>query len=557
MIGVSLRKYLRAGLAGVVAVALSSCGPKEPAVSGGSTVVRQITEAQYRNIIRDVFGSSVTIIGRFDAPGREAGLLAVGASKADIAPATLERYDNLGRSIASQVMEEKRRANLVSCTPKAPKEADDACARDFLGKVGRMLYRRPLTSAELDLETRIATEAAKARGDFYAGLEFALAGMLVTPQFLFIAEATEADPDHAGLQRLTGLSKASRLSFLLWNTAPDEELLAAAEKGDLNTKRGMERQIDRMLDSPAVEAGVRNFFSDMLGFDAVEQLAKDTIIYPAYSSTVANDLKEQTLRTLVDLLVTKDGDYRDIFTSRKTFMSRQLAMVNRISAPTETTWVPYEFAENDPRSGIQTQVSFLALHSHPGMSSPTLRGKAVREIFLCQAVPPPPGDVNFDNFNNAAVAKTARERLTVHRTNPTCAGCHKVVDPIGLTLENFDGMGQFRTTENGVPIDVSGDLDGQPFEGGVGLGKVLHDSPAATSCVINRVYAYATGRAAGRGDVAFIDYLEKRFAADGFRFKSLLRTIAESDAFSTVAAKPASQSNKVAFDASGHKELQP
>ena len=557
MIGVSFRNCLRAGLAGAIALALCACGPKEPAVGGGAAVVRQLTESQYRNIIRDVFGSSITIVGRFDAPGRENGLLAVGASKADIAPATLERYDNLGRSIASQVLDVKRRANLVSCVPKSPSAADGTCAREFLSNVGRMLYRRPLTTAELDLEIQIADEAATARGDFYAGLEFALAGMLVTPQFLFVADATEPDPEHAGLLRLTGYSKASRLSFLLWNTTPDHELLTAAAQGDLDTKSGMDRQLDRMLASPALEAGVRNFFGDMYGFDAADQLAKDTIIYPSYSSTVATDLREQTMRTLVDILLTKDDDYRSIFTSRKTFMSRQLAMVNRISAPTDMSWVPYEFAEDDPRAGIQTQVSFLALHSHPGKSSPTLRGKAIREIFLCQAVPPPPGEVDFDNFDDASVAKTVRERLTVHSTNPTCAGCHKVMDPIGLTLESFDGMGQFRTSENGAPIDVSGDLDGKPFEGGVGLGKALHDSPAATSCIVNRLYAYATGHAPNRADSEYLDYLEKRFAADGYRFKSLLRTIAESEAFSTVAANTANPANKVAFDASGQKEHQP
>jgi hypothetical protein len=237
---------------------------------------------------------------------------------------------------------------------------------------------------------------------------------------------------------------------------------------------------------------------------------------------------------LIDLLISRNEDYRNIFTSRQTFMSRQLAMVNRVPVETEKKWVPYEFGENDPRAGIQTQLSFLQLHSHPGKSSPTLRGKAIREILLCQPVPPPPADINFDTFNDPIVANTARERLTAHRANPSCAGCHKVMDPIGLTLENFDGMGQFRTAESGTPIDASGELDGVEFVGGAALGKALHDNPATISCLVTRLYSYGVGHIPTRRDRAFITYLQERFAAEGYRVPALLRLIAESDAFFAV-----------------------
>jgi hypothetical protein len=553
----SIGAYLIGILLSLVLIGLTGCGPSEPEAHGGSPTIRRLTESQYRNIIRDIFGSSISVIARFDTPEREYGLVSIGAGKADIAPSALERYDYLARSIAAQVMDEKRRDSFVSCRPKSAKMPDEACAKQFLGNVGRLLYRHALADDELQAEVNVANAVATARGDFYAGLEFALSGMLVTPTFLFNAETTEPDPQRPGMQRLTAYSKAARLSFFLWNTAPDDALLNAAEKGELQTKSGISRQVNRMLASPALEAGVRSFFEDMLGLDAVDKLAKDTIIYPAFSASVATDIKEQTLRTLVDLLISRNEDYRKIFTSRQTFMSRQLAMVNRVPVQTDEKWVAYEFGEDDPRAGIQTQLSFLQLHSHPGKSSPTLRGKAIREILLCQPVPPPPADVNFDTFNDPIVAKTARERLTAHRANPSCAGCHKVMDPIGLTLENFDGMGQFRTTESGAPIDASGELDGVEFIGGASLGNALHDNPATISCLVTRLYSYGVGHIPTRRDRAFITYLQERFAADGYRIPALLSQIAQSDAFFAVSVptrKPMTELK--AADNSGHMQEQ-
>src|SRR5581483_360654 len=156
-------------------------------------------------------------------------------------------------------------------------------------------------------------------------------------------------------------------------------------------------------------------------------------------------------------------DYRDFYTTRETYLSPSLAALYHL--PTSSDWQRYEFPADSPRAGMLTQISFLALHSHPGRSSPTLRGKALREILLCQKVPDPPGNVNFTvvQETNNPKYKTARERLTAHQTEATCAGCHKLIDPIGLSMENFDTVGSFRTMENGAPIDASGMFDGKPF----------------------------------------------------------------------------------------------
>jgi hypothetical protein len=381
----------------------------------------------------------------------------------------------------------------------------------------------------------LATASARTLNSFYSGLELSLAGMLESPQFLFRRETAEPDPDHPGAYRLDAYSKASQLSFFLWNAGPDAQLMAAAQSGRLDTQAGLSAEAGRMLKSPRLEAGVRAFFSDMLQFDLFDTLAKDAQIYPKWTVKAAQDAQEQTLRSIVDLLLWQHGDYRDLFTARKTFLTPLLGSIYGVPVAQSEGAGPrsFEFPKDDPRAGLHAQASFVALHSHEGLSSPTLRGKALRELLLCQPVPAPPGNVNFaaaqDTHNPNF--KTMRERLTAHRTDPTCAGCHKLMDPMGLALENFDSDAGFRSVENGQPLDTSGDLDGMEFTDAAGLGRALHDNPSTGPCFVRRLYSYATGRAPARRDMPWVRYLERSFAEDGYRAPDLMRRIASSENF--------------------------
>ena len=381
--------------------------------------------------------------------------------------------------------------------------------------------------------------------------------MLESPQFLFRREIAEADPHHPGAYRLDAYSKASNLSFFLWNAGPDAKLMAAAHDGRLDTDAGLAREVDRMLQSPRLASGVRAFFSDMLQFDLFDTLAKDAQIYPKWTAQAARDAQEQTLMSVVELLLTRHGDYRDLFTTRSTFLTPLLGSiygvpVARNPGPEEQ---PFQFPPGDPRAGLHAQASFVALHSHEGLSSPTLRGKALRELLLCEPVPAPPGNVNFATAQDTHNPnfKTMRERLTAHRTDPTCAGCHKLMDPMGLALENFDSDAGFRSTENGQPLDTSGELDGAAFTDAAGLGRALHDNPATAPCFVRRLYAYATGRAPVRRDMAWIRYLERSFAEDGYRAPELMRRIATSENFYRVTAEaPMLASRDGAIEESAH-----
>ena len=314
--------------------------------AGGDAVTRRLSQEQYRQIINDVFGPTVTLGGRFEPDVRDAGLLAVGASQVSVTAAGLEQYDRMARSIASQVVDEKHRPLLIPCKPASVSAPDDACAKTFLSKVGKLLYRRPLTQHELDAEVAAANAAAAKTGDFYNGLGLSLAGMLEAPEFLFRQEVVEADPDHAGSYRLNAYSKASRLSFFLWNAAPDPELLASAVSGVINSSAGLKKQVDRLMASPRLETGVRAFFIDMLAFDGFSTLAKDTSLYPKFTSQVLRDAQEQTMRTIVDHLLTQNADYRDLVTTHKTFMTPLLASIYKVQVSFPegilNPWVPYE-----------------------------------------------------------------------------------------------------------------------------------------------------------------------------------------------------------------------
>ncbi|MGE4063991.1 MAG: DUF1592 domain-containing protein [Rhodospirillaceae bacterium] len=541
------RRFKLALKSGAVCAAFFvAMGPVVTVAAGGSAsadsvapLMLRLTSDQYRAVIADTFGETITLGGRFEPDPRVDGLLGIGASKVSVSTDGLEQYDLMARTIADQVVAPERRAINIPCKPASEAAADDACARQFLQTAGQFLYRRPLTEQELRARVSTAGEVANKLGSFYEGLSWSLAQMLVSPQFLFRTVEYEPDPRKRGQYRMTGYSKASQLSFFLWNAGPDEQLLAAAQNGDLHTPRGLAREVDRMMTSPRLEHGVRAFFSDMLMFDELPALSKDPIIYPKFSAKVAVDSMEQALRTIVDLTVTNDGDYRDIFTTKKTFLTQNLASVYRIPLVNDVpngspdTWQAYEFAADDPRGGLLSQISFLALHSHAGRSSPTLRGKALREVFLCQPVPAPPAAVDFKIVQDTSnpVYKTARDRLNAHAQNPVCAGCHKLTDPMGLALEHFDGGGAYRTTENGVVIDTSGELDRAKFENAQGLGQSLHDHPAATACVVNRMLSYGLGRVPSRNESEWIEALKKDFAAQGYRIPALIRRIATSPEF--------------------------
>lgn len=537
---ISMRKIPTVLAAVVAPLALFACtavnAPNSQSVESPSTAVlqsigpvvgmRRLTEAQYRNSIADIFGPDIDVAGRFEPILRPAHhLIATGASSATLSPAGLEQFDAMARNVAAQVFDDTHRKTFLTCAPKDEEQADSDCARRALTPIGRYVFRRPLTVDEQSGYVQMAGDAATSTGSFYSGLQLALAAMLVSPNFLYVIESGQDDPAHPGQMRMDSYSRAARLSFLLWNTTPNDALLNAAAQGKLSDDKQLPAMAESMVASPRLQDGVRAFFADMLLFEKFDELAKDPLVYPRFNSAVGSALPEQMLRMIIDHLVTRDGDYRELFTTKRTFMNRALGPLYNVPVRSRDGWEPYEFAADSDRAGLLSQAGFLALYSHSGRSSPTLRGRAIREVLLCQPVPNPPGNVNFTAVQdtNNQVLRTAKARLNAHNTDPVCSGCHRITDPLGLPLETFDGIGAYRRVENDAEIDTGGTFGSASFVGAIGLGKAMAASQSTTECVAGRALEYAMGHSSQRDK---IKALEQVFAADGYRISKLFLRIA-------------------------------
>ena len=461
-----------------------------PATDPYVVSLRRLTEQEYRNSIADIFGKEIEVRGSFEPTKRSNGLAAVSTAFLSVTPVGFESFNKMANDIAAQVTAEKYRAKLP-CAPKDAKAHDNACASKIISHYGLLLFRRPLTGAELDNRVGLSRRITEQTNDFYAGLRYSLSMLLQLPDFIFRSEVAIPSADGKG-GTLDSYSRATLLSFLLWNTTPDAELLRAAESGELNTSVGLAKQVDRLMASPRLDAGMRAFFDDMLQLDTFDTVSKDSLLYPKWGSGMADSAREETLRTVIGLALHDNGDIRDLMTTRQTYIDRRLAVLYRVPFPFTGDWVKYEFPADSGRSGLLTQVSMLSMFSHPGRSSPTKRGVALADIFLCLPTPEPPNDVDFSVVNDPKSSlKTLRERLMAHAGNKVCAACHTRTDPMGLSLEGFDTIGGYRTTENGEPIDVSATIQGHSFSGAQGLGQYIHDSPRYPACVARRLYSYS------------------------------------------------------------------
>jgi hypothetical protein len=443
----------------------------------------------------------------------------------------------MANSIAAQVVSEKHRARTLSCTPANPKAADDACAGKVLAQVGLALFRRPLSAEELAVRVKLANDMAAKSGDFYTGLRLSMASLMAAPDFLFRTE--RAITTDGKSWTLDAYSRASRLSYLMWDSTPDAQLLKAAESGALMTPEGLEKETDRLMASNRIITGMRAFYMDFLALDV--DVVKDPTFYPKYSVAVADAAKEETLQTMLDLTMVRKEDLRDLMTTRKTFLNRPLASVYGVPYNFDSDWVPYEFAPDANRSGLLTQVTFLSLFSHPNRSSPTKRGVALLDIFMCEPTPAPPAEVDFAILNDLhnPNLKTVRQRLLAHATVPTCASCHNHSDPIGLALENFDSIGQFRTSENGDVIDVSAKLADKAFSGAVELGKVLRENPKFPACFARKMYSYGTGANSENVSARTYRGALTAFTNSGYRVPALIKALTLSPEFFAAPAPPA------------------
>lgn len=509
-------------------------GPVGPAVPSLSAAQR-LTTSQYRNAVRDLFGEEVIVPPALEPDVSLDGLEAIGASKSTISARGVEQYEAAAMSIGNQVVANpKLLERVLTCKPVSL--GDAACARTFVTTFGRRAWRRPIAAEEANKLVDVILGSGLTLGAFEKGVGYGISALLQSPNFLYRPAVGEDDPARPGNKRYTGHELATRLSFFLWNTVPDDALLDAAEAGALGSYEGVSKEVDRMLASPKARDGLRNFVTQWFRLAELDHLSKDAKLFTTYNVELGPMAREELLRLFEDIVFDRDTDVRDVLTTRRTFVTPKLAAMYQLPAPTLEGFAPIELPETSLRRGILGQIAFLALYAHPTSSSATLRGKFVREKLLCVEIPAPPVNVNTALPEPTPDAKTLRQRVKIHLTEPTCAGCHKIMDPIGLGLENFDGIGRYRKLENGAVIDPSGELDGVKFNNPAELAKAIHDARDLPYCIAKHVYQYGTGQKPGKDEAATIDALTERFKSDGYRLKALIAAVATSPAFRAMGA---------------------
>lgn len=502
-----------------------------PDAEAPAPAVKRLTQAQYTNAMRDLFGDAIVLPASLEPDVRIEGLYAVGAARTTVSSYGVEKYEQAAYSIAAQVLEDPdARARWVPCTPEAA--VDDACAETVLSELALHAWRRPATPTETDILVDLAHEAASTLDDFDAGLEYGIAGVLMSPYTLYRVELGDsADAPDGGYD---DYELASRLSFFLWNTIPDSELLSAAAAGELTTDAGLEAQVDRMLVDERAQQGVRNLFTEMLHLDELDDLSKDPLIYTYMRDTLGADAREETLLGIEALVFDDDGSYLDLFTTERTYLNRDLAALYDVQAPAREGFAEAWLDPAGGRRGFFGQASFLALNAHAVSTSVTLRGIFVREVLLCQEIPEPPANANTAIPEVDADAPTMRERFRKHLEVEECASCHRLTDPIGLGFENFDGLGRYREQENGVTIDASGDLDGAAFADAWDVGAAVADHPRTPTCMTRTALQYATGNLVEEIDEDLLDWHTLGFRGEGERVLWLMRDVALSPVFRQV-----------------------
>jgi hypothetical protein len=498
--------------------------------------LRRLTVSEYASTVHDLLGE-VRIPDGLEGDSFDQGFSTVGAAKVSIGATAVEKFDAAALDLAHQVFSDPaRRSALVGCTPSA---TDSACVTTFLGAFGRRAFRRPLAADEMDRYVTVSSKATTAfGGDPWRGLEYAIATVLESPYFLYRTEVGEPDPTHAGRRRYTSHEMAGRLSYFLWGTTPDDALLDSADRGELTTKEGVQAATARLLASPRAEAGLMRFFGEHFSLGQLDRLAKDQNVYPTFKDGLGVAMHGEIERMLKSV-VQGDGDFRSLFDMPKTWVNRELATLYGLPAPNGADFVEVTLPANGPRVGLLTTAGVLALNARNGRSAPTLRGKFITGRLLCWEPGDPPPNANETMVNDPSSAaggwKTMRQRLAAHRANPACASCHDTLDPPGLALESFDGIGAYRETDHGETLDLSGSLGAASFTGARGLAAALRQDARIPECFARQVYRFASGHRETRGEEPIITQLTSRSLEQGLRLRALVLEIVKSDGFRFVA----------------------
>lgn len=503
-------------------------GPTDP----GPAPLRRMTHAQYNNTVRDLFpGVAVpaqTIVVDPKVNGFE--------NNADVqAPSALlvEQYQRAALAVTEAAW--AAADTFLPCAPDGGGEPAQ-CGHTFLLDFGARAFRRPLSADE---ETAFLAffDQQLAETNFAVAVQLTMQAFLQAPPFLYFLEFG-GDAVEGGAVALTGHEIAARLSYFLWDSMPDEALLAAAAAGDLDTPEGIAAEAARMLDDARARGAMVNFHRQWFDFDGVDTINPDPATYPDYSPELRAAMRAELDRFVESTLFEGPGTFAALLTSTDAEVDATLAALYGVDAPPPGEWTPVAL---DParRAGILTRAGFLARTAHAVHPSPVKRGVFVLARLLCVPPAPPPANVNTDppDADDPGQPKTNRERYAQHTAQADCAFCHQTIDGVGFGFEHYDALGRWRDLDNGEPVDASGELLGTdvdgPFDGAIELSNRLAASDQAHDCVVAQVYRYALGRGTTAADLCSLDDLRAQFAAASGDVRALLLAVVTSDAFRT------------------------
>ena len=486
----------------------SACDEDAP-FDPGPMMPRRLSQVEYANTVRALFGDDI-VLGVAFPPDEEMLGFDNNARGLQVTPIHTERYMESAEGLASQVVD--RLSHLLPCDPESEPRA---CAQRFLETFGLRAWRRPLTDEELS--RYMGVYDAVMAGDetsFPEAVEVLISGLLQSPHFLYRIEIGLPSAERPDLRVLNSFEMASRLSYFIWRSMPDEVLMEAAVNGGLDTPESLAAEARRMLAAPQAREAFWTFFAQWLHLDELPSLVRDPRYYPDFDATARAEL-EAGARGFVDQAVWGTyGSMRDLF-AREFVLPGDPPDVKRI--------------------GILSHPAILAVTSSPTMTSPVHRGIFVREQVMCMTLPPPPPDVTVvapDPDPNL----TTREQFAIHSSDPSCAGCHSLIDPVGFLFEGFDAVGAWRNQQNNRYIDTSGDVIAAQdvtglYEGAADFSAALADSDLAHRCVVTQMMRYAFGRGEVPADACLLEAVEGAYQEADYDFGALVGAIVVTESF--------------------------
>jgi hypothetical protein len=499
--------------------------PPAPAnASAGVAPLRRLTRAQYRNTIRDLLGLS-DAVATSALPGDDAiNDRFYSNTVSPLQPIDVGKYADAADAIATKAV-----ASLAGLVPCDPKTGDAACARSFIESFGKRAYRRPLTMPELELMQAVYA----AGGDFTGGIRLLISALLQSPKFLYLPERV---PASAGGKTVgvDSWAMASRLSYFLLDTMPDEGLFKAAETGRLASADQVAIEANRLMGDPRFPATLATFHQEWLQLDTLPGTEKDPTLYPAWSPELRDALGEETRRFVQYVFTEGDRSLDTLLSAPFSFLSGALYQHYGVTGAAAAGWQRVDLPRAE-RAGLLTQAGLLSTLAHDNRTSFILRGKMVREALLCQPPLMVPPDVPAEpKLDPNASAKMRSEQ---HRKDPACASCHELFDPIGFAFENYDAAGKYRKTDAAGPIDAqvtltrTRGLDGKTAANAVELASLLAKADEVRDCVARQWMRFALGRDDAKEDEPSLATAVKAFKGGGAKLPDLLVALVRSDAF--------------------------